>query len=91
MFHLDEYIGLPAPHPASFRKYLQERFITKLPGLTHYYLINGEVEAEKECERLGELISGTSGGCGLGRVLERMVTSHLMTLRQTLKRINHIF
>lgn len=58
MFHLDEYIGLPAPHPASFRKYLQERFITKLPGLTHYYLINGEVEAEKECERLGELISG---------------------------------
>ena len=30
MFHLDEYVGLPATHGASFRKYLQERFIAKL-------------------------------------------------------------
>lgn len=29
MFHLDEYIDLPLTHPASFRKYLQERFFTK--------------------------------------------------------------
>lgn len=57
MFHLDEYIGLPASHPASFRKYLQERFIAKLPGLTDYCLINGEADAEKECKRLGALIS----------------------------------
>lgn len=27
MFHLDEYVDLPITHPASFRKYLQERFI----------------------------------------------------------------
>lgn len=27
VFHLDEYIGLPAEHPASFRKYLNDRFI----------------------------------------------------------------
>src|SRR5437764_2484792 len=27
MFHLDEYIGLPESHPASFRKFLQERLI----------------------------------------------------------------
>lgn len=58
MFHLDEYIGLPAVHPASFRKYLLERFISKLPGLTYYNLINGEADAEKECRRLGSLISG---------------------------------
>ncbi|MFW6106998.1 MAG: glucosamine-6-phosphate deaminase, partial [bacterium] len=25
MFHLDEYVGLPETHPASFRRYLQER------------------------------------------------------------------
>lgn len=31
MFHLDEYVGLPITHGASFRKYLQERFIDKLP------------------------------------------------------------
>lgn len=57
MFHLDEYIGLPASHPASFRKYLQERFISKLPGLTDFYLINGETDAENECKHLGALIA----------------------------------
>ncbi|MBQ7001260.1 MAG: 6-phosphogluconolactonase [Oscillospiraceae bacterium] len=31
MFHLDEYVGLPITHGASFRKYLQERFVDKLP------------------------------------------------------------
>jgi len=40
MFHLDEYIGLPATHPASFRKYLQERFLEKAPPLKAAYLIN---------------------------------------------------
>ena len=33
MFHLDEYIGLPESSPASFRKYLKERFIAKVPRL----------------------------------------------------------
>ena len=31
MFHLDEYVALPITHPASFRKYLQERFVDLLP------------------------------------------------------------
>ena len=29
MFHLDEYIGLPETAPASFRKYLKERFLNE--------------------------------------------------------------
>ena len=29
MFHLDEYMGLPVTHPASFRKYLLDNFIHK--------------------------------------------------------------
>nr|MDD6335342.1 6-phosphogluconolactonase [bacterium] len=31
MFHLDEYTGMPDTHPASFRKYLRERFVANLP------------------------------------------------------------
>ncbi len=31
MFHLDEYVGLPETHPASFRKYLKERFTNLVP------------------------------------------------------------
>jgi glucosamine-6-phosphate deaminase len=57
MFHLDEYIGLPITHPASFRKYLQERFISKTRLLKAAYLIDGEVNAHSECERLGKLIA----------------------------------
>jgi glucosamine-6-phosphate deaminase len=41
MFHLDEYIGLPLDHPASFRKYLMERFIQKT-GIPRYHLLDGE-------------------------------------------------
>jgi len=57
MFHLDEYINLPESHPASFRKYLKERFLNKVSPLKAYYLINGETDPEEECERLGILIS----------------------------------
>ena len=41
MFHLDEYIGLPVSHPASFRKYLRERLISKT-GIARYYFLDGE-------------------------------------------------
>ena len=56
MFHLDEYIGLPETHPASFRKYLKERLINKVhPGNVH--LIKGDAKnPESECERLGKII-----------------------------------
>lgn len=57
MFHLDEYIGLPLSHPASFRKYLLERFLAKVPPLKASYLIDGEGEPSEECARLGMLIS----------------------------------
>ncbi len=57
MFHLDEYIGLPITHPASFRKYLQERFLSKVRPLKAAYLVNGETDPKKECDRLGDLIS----------------------------------
>src|SRR5688500_9112398 len=56
MFHLDEYIGLPITSKASFRNYLKERFMEKLPSLKAAYLINGEDDANRECLRLGELI-----------------------------------
>ncbi len=57
MFHLDEYIGLPVTHPASFRKYLKERFLVKVSPLKAVYLVNGETDAKAECKRLGDLIS----------------------------------
>ena len=40
LFHLDEYIGLPMNHPASFCKFLQEHLIAKT-GITNFYLLDG--------------------------------------------------
>jgi glucosamine-6-phosphate deaminase len=57
MFHLDEYLGISISHPASFRKYLLDRFITVVsPNLKEAFLINGENDGEQECKRLGEII-----------------------------------
>jgi glucosamine-6-phosphate deaminase len=39
-FHMDEYVGLPAAHPASFKRYMRERVVAHLPfGEFHY--VNG--------------------------------------------------
>jgi glucosamine-6-phosphate deaminase len=39
VFHLDEYIGLPITHNASFRKYLTDRFISKIK-VKKFYSVN---------------------------------------------------
>jgi glucosamine-6-phosphate deaminase len=56
MFHLDEYVGLPADHPASFRRYLFERLIRKT-GIVRYHLLDGEKAPEATCERVGRLLT----------------------------------
>ncbi len=45
MFHLDEYVDLPITHVASFRKYLQERFVDKVGPLKAVHFVDGT----KEC------------------------------------------
>ena len=41
MFHLDEYVNLPETHPASFRKYLKERFVN-LINLKAAHFVDGD-------------------------------------------------
>lgn len=56
-FHLDEYAGMPMEHPASFRRYLKERFVDRLPtppAAFHY--IDAETDSAAECRRLSDLI-----------------------------------
>ncbi len=58
MFHLDEYVGLAATHPASFRKYLLERLIQPT-RLAAYHLLDGEGDAQAVCREVGrQLQSG---------------------------------
>ncbi len=60
-FHLDEYVGIPITHPASFRKYLWERFVSKLSlPLKAFHYLNAEGDPGAECSRVGELIAQES-------------------------------
>jgi glucosamine-6-phosphate deaminase len=57
-FHLDEYVGLPVTHPASFRAYLWERFHRRLPQpLRAFHYIAADSNPQQECARLGQLIA----------------------------------
>lgn len=58
MFHLDEYVGMPETHPASFRRYLRERLIDRArPGTVH--LIQGDApDPQVERQRLNGVIAG---------------------------------
>ena len=56
-FHLDEYVGLPISHPASFRGYLWQRFVSQLPlPLRAFHFLNGEDNPKAECDRVAEVI-----------------------------------
>ena len=51
MFHLDEYANLPESHPASFRRYLKERFVSKV-SLKAAYFVSGEGDIEANIAEL---------------------------------------
>jgi glucosamine-6-phosphate deaminase len=55
MFHLDEYIGLPASHPASFCRFLQERLIQKA-GIKKYFLLSGDQDPADVIRRVGQAL-----------------------------------
>ena len=53
-FHLDEYVGLAADHPASFRRFLKERLLAKLPcPVKSFTFVGGDApDTAAECARL---------------------------------------
>jgi glucosamine-6-phosphate deaminase len=61
IFHLDEYVGLSADHPASFRRFLWDRFIDKLPRAPNaFHEIDGQAtDPASECRRLAMLVPAT--------------------------------
>lgn len=55
VFHLDEYVGIGTDHPASFRNYLQERFIAKIGPLKEFVPVNGDaVDLDAELTKLND-------------------------------------
>ena len=57
MFHLDEYVGLPDTHPASFRRYLRERIVEKVKPRVFHFLAGDAQDPAAECRRVGALLA----------------------------------
>ena len=56
-FHLDEYVGIPIWHPASFRLYLWQRFVSKLQyPMRQFHYLNTEGDCQAECDRVSAII-----------------------------------
>lgn len=54
-FHLDEYIGLTMEHPASFCRYLKERFVDQVP-LAAFHFLHGDADPKETISRVGGLL-----------------------------------
>lgn len=59
-FHMDEYIGMTADHPASFRRYLNENLAQKVP-LKEFCEIDGTApDPARECESYARILRGAN-------------------------------
>ena len=68
LFHLDEYVGLPATHPASFVKYIRERIIEPF-GVEKYHLLDGTRDPHEVAAEMSAAISAAPvdlAFCGIG-------------------------
>jgi glucosamine-6-phosphate deaminase len=55
IFHLDEYVGLPVTHIASFRRYLYDRFINHMK-IRKFHSVDVEGDITRNIKRLTEEI-----------------------------------
>ncbi len=55
-FHMDEYVGLPATHPASFQRYMRERVVAHLPFGAFHYVEGAAADPDAEAARYAGLL-----------------------------------
>jgi glucosamine-6-phosphate deaminase len=55
-FHMDEYVGLPPTHSASFQRYMRERVAANVPFREFHYLQGDTGDAEAEARRYADLL-----------------------------------
>lgn len=56
IFHMDEYLGMPADHPASFRRFIQEKISDVFHPRAIYGIQGDAADVEAELARYGDLL-----------------------------------
>lgn len=57
VFHMDEYVGLSAEHPQSFRRYQFEHFVSKVRVKQFHGIEAEHSDPESACRRYGDLLA----------------------------------
>jgi glucosamine-6-phosphate deaminase len=57
-FHMDEYVGIAAEHPAAFRRYLRERIVERVPVGAFHFVEGDAPDPDAECARYAALLRG---------------------------------
>jgi glucosamine-6-phosphate deaminase len=57
VFHMDEYVGLPGTHPASFRHYQQQHLLTRVTPAAFYGICGESADPAAECARYSALLT----------------------------------
>jgi len=55
-FRMDEYVGLPEDHPASFSRYMRENLTSRVQLLRMYEIDGAEPNVQKTCREYAELL-----------------------------------
>lgn len=55
-FHMDEYVGIGADHPASFARYMHERIVDRSP-IREFHCLDGTAPPADECARYAALLT----------------------------------
>jgi glucosamine-6-phosphate deaminase len=56
VFHLDEYVGMPETHPASFRRYLKERLVSRVKPMAFHALAGDAADIAAVCREASDRI-----------------------------------
>ena len=66
-FHMDEYLGVPATHPASFRRYMHEQIVDRVRLRAFHEIAGDTLDPVAECDRYAGLLrAGPLDLCCLG-------------------------
>ncbi len=56
VFHMDEYVGLPAGHPATFRAYQESHLLAKVKPAAFHGIRGESADPQAECKRYAALL-----------------------------------
>lgn len=57
IFHMDEYLGLPAGHPQTFRAYQQAKVLSRIKPAAFHGIAGESADAAAECARYAALLA----------------------------------